>query len=177
MAQLMQRGFTLLELMVVLVLVGIVLSFATLSIGDGGHERYMEEETQRLVTLMKMAREEAILRSEDWAIVFKEDGYKFERQEPKITKGKVELDRTPIENKIFRERELHELKLSLFVEDTQINLDKEDEEEGAIARIYIMSSGDMTEFELKLQSEHSPDYFTVKGTVFGELSIEETDKE
>ncbi len=70
-------GFTLLELMVVLVIIGIILSFAVLSISGDDYAELMEEETHRIMTLLELASDEAILRGEELAVLFNEDGYQF----------------------------------------------------------------------------------------------------
>ena len=126
------------ELMVVLVLMGIILGMMTLSVGDGGKYRQLEEEALRLKTLMNMAKEEVIIHSQEWFIVFKEDGYLFEQ---KIFKSKVNVDdkddgdkeddedkeddnadetkkkkTVPIKDKIFRARDLAGYRLSVVIE-------------------------------------------------------------
>ena len=56
-----QTGFTLLEILVVLILLGIILSVAVLSTG-GVKERELEQEVQRMVRLIQLAKEEAVLK-------------------------------------------------------------------------------------------------------------------
>ena len=55
-----RRGFTLIEIMVVMVLIGILASFAVLSIGGGPRDRLLEEgqrlTSQRLTTSHEIAR-------------------------------------------------------------------------------------------------------------------------
>ena len=70
-------GFTLLELMVVLVLIGIIISFAVLSLGGDKISELMEQETRRLATLLELAADEAVLRGEELAVNFTDDGYEF----------------------------------------------------------------------------------------------------
>ncbi|HDZ56300.1 MAG TPA: type II secretion system protein GspH [Pseudomonas xinjiangensis] len=72
-----QNGFTLLELLVVLILVGIVASLATLSIGDGG-ERQLRAETERLAAVLRLARDELLITGEaDRALGLRRDSYSF----------------------------------------------------------------------------------------------------
>src|SRR3990172_1677903 len=56
-----QRGFTLLELLVVLFIIGITLSFAMLSVGDRTKEHSVQQEAQRLAARLALAGQEAIL--------------------------------------------------------------------------------------------------------------------
>jgi general secretion pathway protein H len=68
------RGFTLLEIMVVLVLIGIITSFALLSVGGGPRDR-LAEEAQRLAALVELHQQEAILSGELRGIRFARTGY------------------------------------------------------------------------------------------------------
>ena len=70
-------GFTLLELMVVLVLIGIIFTFAMLSLGGDDIGELMELETHRMMTLLDLASDEAVLRGEELAVLFSENGYEF----------------------------------------------------------------------------------------------------
>ncbi len=186
------QGFTLMELMVVLVLMGIILSMMTLTVGDGGKYRQLEEESLRLKTLMNMAKEEVIIYSQEWFIVFKDDGYLFEQEKITLKTDVDDSDQDgdgkkpdtvetkkkktiPIENKIFRSRQLEGYHLSVVIEGEEhsfsLDSDDDEEEEGTIGRIPIHSTGEMIEFELKIQQEDEDDYFVLKGTENGDLSL------
>ena len=71
------RGFTLMELLVVLVLVGIVASLATLAVGDGA-ERQIRSEADRLAAVLRLARDETMITGEaERALGLRRDGYSF----------------------------------------------------------------------------------------------------
>ena len=72
----MQRGFTLLELLVVLVIVGITLGAIALNVNPG-QRQLLANEAQRIALLMQLARDEAIVRNQ--AIAFESDNssYRF----------------------------------------------------------------------------------------------------
>jgi general secretion pathway protein H len=53
-----QRGFTLIELVIVLAIVAVSAALVSLAIRDG-HEARLEEEGERLIALLEMARAEA----------------------------------------------------------------------------------------------------------------------
>ena len=63
MEQTKQTGFTLIELMVVLVIIGIIMSVMVMSIRTGDISEHMEIEVNRLHALVSLAQEEAILSS------------------------------------------------------------------------------------------------------------------
>lgn len=168
------HGFTLLELMVVLVLMGIILSMMTISVGDGGKYRELEEEANRLKTLLEMAREETVLRSQDWTIAILEDGYQFEVEKIEEDKGTRKKKRSLIQDRIFRQREIPGYRLSLIIENGQYTAGEQGQgnEEDVIGRIAIYSSGEMSEeFELTIEQEDGDDKFTLTGTQVGELSL------
>lgn len=169
------HGFTLLELMVVLVLMGIILSMTTLTVGDGGHYRRLEEEANRLLTLVTMARDEAVLRSQDWILVFKEQAYRFDQEKVEEVEGTPKAKTVPIKDKIFRPRELDGYRLSVVVEDAAYPVetprDDAEDEVDIIGRVTIYSSGEMTEFELTLRPDDGDDYFILKASPLGELTL------
>ena len=72
-----QSGFTLMELLVVLVLIGIVAGLASLSLGNGA-ERKLRSETERLAATLRLARDELLITGEsDRALGLRRDGYSF----------------------------------------------------------------------------------------------------
>jgi len=159
---------------VVLVVLGIVVSMTTLSFPETDESDHLQREGERLVTLIKMARDEAIIRNEEWAIVLTETGYSFELQELTIVDNKAVVKRTPIDDKLFRTRPLERLKLSLLQERTRINL-QEGDDKATIARIYILSSGEMTETELRLGLVSGEDYLRVNISALGEITLKDKD--
>jgi general secretion pathway protein H len=69
-----ERGFTLLELLVVLVIVGLLLGLATFSATPGASQA-VQREAQRLALLLQLARDEAIVRNRP--IAFETDGSRY----------------------------------------------------------------------------------------------------
>lgn len=67
------RGFTLLEMLVMLVIIAITISFVTLSVGSGSKPRQLEAEVERLYGTIRLAREEAILLGKPLGLRFVED--------------------------------------------------------------------------------------------------------
>ncbi|TFW06582.1 type II secretion system protein GspH [Oxalobacteraceae bacterium OM1] len=70
------RGFTLLELLVVLVIAGIMLGVVTLS-GLPNARQAMQNDAQRIALLMQLARDEAIVRNRPVAFEAESDRYRF----------------------------------------------------------------------------------------------------
>ena len=79
-------GFTLIEIMVVLLIVAITIGMVGINLQRGDNNR-VQEEADRIVILLQSAREEAILQGQVFVVQFSNDGYRFLRN----NKGKLEL--------------------------------------------------------------------------------------
>lgn len=137
-------GFSLLEVMVVLVIISIVISFAAMSF-DTSPEK-LENEGQRLSALMQLAAEEAIMSSREYQVVFSENGYAF----AKIVDGKWQ----EFAEGVFRPRELPgDFSFDLTLANAPVELVRSDEEERKKpATVLFLSSGEVTPFEVVIKS-------------------------
>ena len=70
-------GFTLLEILVVVLIIGVVTAGMLLSMSFAGRDTALETESKRLLSLMNYAREQAELQTRDFGIYFGEHGYVF----------------------------------------------------------------------------------------------------
>ena len=80
------RGFTLIEVAVVMLLIVIVLGMVGLQLGDDDSAK-LRDEAKRLAVLLQMAQEEAILRGATISVAIEPDGYHFSVLTPE---GKLE---------------------------------------------------------------------------------------
>ncbi len=161
------QGFTLIEIMVVIAIMGIMLGLGMFAFGDGGLSEKLEQESQRLYGLIKLAQEEAILQSKELALELDRDGYVFKE----LNSGKwVAIS----SDKLFRKRSLTAgIELSLEVED--VNLALKSKEENTPIRIYILSSGELTPFEMTLKIADLSQFFKITGMETGQLSLKKQD--
>lgn len=147
------RGFTLLEVMVVLVLVGIMTSFALLSAG-GGPKKRLAEEAQRLAGLLQLQQQEAILRGELHGIQFTDSSYTVLLQS---VKG--DWQPPPVADTLIHRQLPDDIALTLWVEGQPVSLKKP----GRLPQIVLLASGETTEFVVvfnlaEQQSLDSPRY-------------------
>jgi type II secretion system protein H len=70
-------GFTLLEILVVVLIIGIVTAGMLLSMSFAGKDSELETESKRLLSLMNYAREQSELQTRDYGIYFGQHGYEF----------------------------------------------------------------------------------------------------
>lgn len=161
-------GFTLLEILVVIVIIGIILSFASLSIGRST-DRVAQEESQRLAGLITLAAQEAVLQSREMALQFTPGGYEF------VVFDKDQWRRISGDDTL-RERRLPEgVRLDINVEGEAVALGKADAEKPASQpRIYLLSSGEVTPFQITLQSKANGSSYQLKGDVGGRVEMSET---
>ncbi|HEX4049275.1 MAG TPA: prepilin-type N-terminal cleavage/methylation domain-containing protein [Steroidobacteraceae bacterium] len=71
------RGFTLLELLVVMVIIGIVIAGAIISLGSTGRDRGLEQERDRLSALIDYVRDQGALMTTEYGILCGQHGYRF----------------------------------------------------------------------------------------------------
>jgi len=113
------RGFTLLELMVVVVIIGIVIAGAILSLGSAGRDSQLQQERDRLTALISYVRERGAMMTLEYGIRCGVHGYRFVYYDNRTTQWLPEtLDDT------LRLRKLPPgLQLRLVIEGRQIVLD------------------------------------------------------
>jgi len=186
-----ENGFTLLELLVVVVIVAILFTYTTLAIRSDTPEDIIKKEAQRMERLVQLALEESILRGEEYGIEIFLDGYRFLRFD--VTNNQW----LPLsDDKILRERELPlEMELEMSLEDTEIVIElasdpmteqkldldadpdgKDEDTEKAQPQIYLLSSGEITpEFDVRFYILGVEASYFVKGTFDGTLDTELSD--
>ncbi len=145
-----QRGFTLLEIMVVVVIIGVVTaSVVSVAFGDRKGEE-LQQEAARFSAVINLAREEAILESRTYALGIWQDGYGFYVPG---TKGWTLLDRH--DDKRLGARKLPEnMEMELVLDGINVELDIEPPEK---PQVFILSSGEMTAFEIDFRFSKSDD--------------------
>lgn len=162
-----QRGFTLIEVLVVMLIIGITVGFVTLSVGTGGAERQGEEEARRLAALVELGRQEAVLRYEELAIEFRPDGYRFLRLE-----GEKEQKWTPMgDDELLRRRELPGgLELSLAIEGESVRLSTDPEK--PTPQLFLLSSGEASPFAVTLETPDHKAAWRVSGAEDAAVTVE-----
>ena len=164
-------GFTLIELMVVIVLIGIVFSFAVLSLGGDDVAELMEQEARRLVTVLDVASDESIIRGEELAMHFTDDSYAF------LILGNAGWEKSQNDQLLKSHTLPAGIELHLEVEGElpllgERDYDEEDEDDSLIPQVYILSSGEMTPFTVNLHSELSEARYNLTASLLGDLSWE-----
>ncbi|MCC8998586.1 MAG: type II secretion system minor pseudopilin GspH [Candidatus Contendobacter sp.] len=163
-ARRLATGFTLLEIMVVLVLIGIITSFALLSVG-GGPQEQLAEEAQRLAVLVELHQQEAILSGEPRGIRFSRTGYAI------LGLGENGKWRAPVAaDTLIRHTLPEDVTLGLWVEGRPAELNASSE-----PQVLLLNSGEATEFVavFGLAGERGLDapLYRVAGDLLGRLTV------
>lgn len=149
MHRLRSRGFTLIEILVVVVVIGIIATGAVLAISTLGRDRDMENESARMVALLDYAREQAELQTRELGLFCQERGYEFLYFDPRRGIWDVIQD-----DEAFRARKLPDgLRMRLVVEAREVQLNKPKVTEERMPHLMVFSNGDLTSFEMTLSRE------------------------
>lgn len=152
-----QHGFTMIEIMVVIVVLGLLASLAIVNLGGGGQQREMTNKIRELYVLMQTASEQAILNNEELGLVIDEQGYRFVVFDEQEEQWKSQSER------LFQGRGFPEwMSVTLFTEGDipRLASGEEDEEEGENRLrpdLVFYSSGETTPFELEFMAPDSSD--------------------
>lgn len=182
------RGFTLIEMMVVMVVLGIVVAMLLPKLGELSDNRDLERDVRRLGALMGLAGEEAVMQSREFGIRFSESAYAF--YDLDFESGNwVEITN----DDTLRSRELPEdARFRLWIEDQPVILEAElrelddddpepEDDDGrrnvesvkAIPppQVLLLSSGESTPFQLTVEETYSDAQFIISGDEFGGLEV------
>ena len=150
------------EVLVVIIIIGIVISFATLSLNTGDND--LENEAQRLQALFTLTGQEAVLQNRELAVEFTNDGYDFiaydgEKWQPLSDDETLRPRTLPDDLVLDYQAEGDKMTIGAKGDDT------------TPPRIYFLSSGETTPFQLILRRRGESDAYTLKGDARGKTSL------
>ncbi len=155
-----QSGFSLIELLVVVFIIGIIIGFATLSLGGRALDDRLQEEARRLERIFSLAAEESLLSGQQIGWLYADGGYRFLVLGPDawLPYG----DGSPL-----RPRTLPEpIQLDVLVEDLPLPSNPE----RATPQVVFLSSGELTPFEVRVTAPAVAAKFVLQGIVTGAIS-------
>lgn len=170
------NGFTLVEVMLVMLLIGLLATTVVMNFTGESREERLEKEAERLQQLFHFVAETAMLKQQEWGLYVLPDRYGFLYYNNKDGKW-VEAD----EPAGLRQHKLpHDISLTLELEglpgeetnllsqlDWQLDDDTEQSDEDSkipvLPQVFVLSSGEISPFQLLLteRSELTPLYSAV----------------
>ena len=182
-----QAGFTLLEIVVVILIMGVMVTFASLSIGNRVNEDKLETEARRAEAVLKLASEEAEAKGIEIGLRFTEGGYRlltldstrrwqdYELSGPlrrRVFQAPFALDlriegkpiRLPPELTPEQEREL--------AESAEIKSTRENDAQQLTPQVLLLSSGEITPFTLLIAAPGLPAGYRLESDALGRLQLQ-----
>jgi general secretion pathway protein H len=143
-------GFTLIEILVVLLIIGIMIVGAVLSVRVGSDDRDLEKERDRILALTDYLRDQAALQNREYGMRCFIGGYEFLVHDARSGAWQRLAD-----DSATRPRQLPAgLAMTVSIEGRPIVLPPAEAEAADLApQILLHSSGDLNLFELTLQRE------------------------
>ena len=144
------RGFSLIEIMVVVFIIGLISAAVVIKIADNSRDTALDQEAERLDALFDYVREQAELQTRDFGFRANDRGYSF------VVFDVLANQWRPVEeDDALRDRQLPEgLEAHMVVEGRSIVLDRQKKDlKDFQPQIMIFANGDLSSFEISLQRE------------------------
>jgi len=143
------RGFTLVEILVVVTIIAVVTAGIVLSVSVTGRDRDLERESDRLLALFNYVREQAELQTREFGIMFQDDGYEFLTYDTRRDSW-----RSVFEDDALRARRLPDgLGFHLSVDARPVVLNRPKDAKDKTPQVMIFSNGDLSTFTATLERE------------------------
>ena len=157
-----QHGFTLIEVMVVIVLIGLMASLVQFNISGNNPADKLKHESARFAAIFEVAADYGMLNNVELGLIVKKDSYQFvgydgtqwteipdQDWQAHVTMSEeielsLELDDLPIDEPLLFDADT----FKEIDEDDFTLMSREEREKKIIPQVYILSGGDLTPFSV-----------------------------
>lgn len=166
------KGFTLVEILVVMLIIAVIISLAVLSVSSTGRDSQLDQESRRIEGLVDLLHERALLEGRDFGLRIEPSAYEFVVYDPRRNRWLM-MD----QEREFRHRELPKgISFQLQLDSQTVVIKPVDRSlsSGDLPgpQIAIAASGEGTPFRLILLREATHAKAVVDGDALGKVSRE-----
>ncbi len=159
------RGFTLMEILVVLAIIGIVTAGVLLSLNLTGRDPQLKTAGRRLLALMHYTRDQAELQTRSYGIVFQPRTYQFV-----VYSVRRNIWRAVSEDGALRKRKLPAgLSFQVTVDARRIVLRAHKHPTSLIPQVMIYSDGELSSFKITIVRESAGRGVTIEQNQDGKI--------
>ncbi len=177
------RGFTLLEILLVVALIGLAASAVMLSVGRSGPEQDVQTEAERFVALFQLVQEESEMSGDELGLRVEENRYLWVKRDGEQKWQPLDDDRFLVERQLDEGMLLAlELEDLPFVDDDRLTekgglfedkplFEEQEEEQQFEPQLLISPGGDTTPFSLTFSHVDVADNWRVDVTELGDVAL------
>lgn len=181
-----QQGFTLLEVMVVVLIVGVMVTFASLSIGSRVNEDKLETEARRAEAIIKLASEEAEAKGVEIGLRFTEGGYRLLTLDSSRKWQDYEIG-GPLRRRSFQSPFALDLRVEgrpivlppeltpeqekALAESAELKSQRENDAQRMTPQVLLLSSGEITPFALQLTAPGITASYRIEADALGHVKL------
>jgi general secretion pathway protein H len=180
-------GFTLIEMLVVILIIGVMATFAVLYVGNRALEDRMSIEARRLDELVMLAAEQAVMQGTELGLLYTRDGYQFMAMDAKtqrwqaVAAGALRARKVQdpfqielrIEGRVVPPAETPQAAAETETADTAMSSASQDADAdtGPKPQVLLLSSGEVTAFSLDFHARGYGPFFRIEGDVLGRFKM------
>lgn len=172
-------GFTLIEILVVLVIITILVSMATINTSHDGRYDELKDESERLKFIFTAGADEALFQNKNLGLRFTQTGFKPYFWEEDYTAVAQNADASSVQKpkiwKLYSSRHLNSYQLpedytfELKIEGQQVTLPYafEDDDKKVEPNVFLFASGEQTPFTLTISVKDFSGRASIRGDGLG----------
>ena len=149
-----QRGFTLVEILVVVAIIGVLSALVLVSIGTRDTDRKLQADAERLMLVIEQARRASVSRQEVWGMQQDGESYLFQRLDETSSEW-VDIEDRPFAREPLRNT------VSMAVQSEGLTPSSPSSRDLA-PQVVVLPNGELSPFSIRLVDEASDDVWIVE---------------